>query len=80
MHLIPIRMAARLVDPDAFVISSGVMKTHNMVVATMTIKNMVLGAALTPPPGEKRPWAESDKRKFHVGIRAGNYTCTSAPR
>jgi uncharacterized protein (DUF362 family) len=73
MHLIPIRMAARLVDPDAFVISSGVMKTHNMVVATMTIKNMVLGAALTPPPGEKRPWAESDKRKFHVGIRAGNY-------
>jgi uncharacterized protein (DUF362 family) len=73
MHLIPIRMAARLVDKDAFVISSAVMKTHNMVVATMNIKNMVLGAALTPPPGEKRPWAESDKRKFHVGIRAGNY-------
>ncbi|MGA3096960.1 MAG: DUF362 domain-containing protein [Bryobacteraceae bacterium] len=74
MHLIPIRMAARIVDRDAFVISSAVMKTHNMVVATMTIKNMVLGAAMTPPPGgEKRPWAESDKRKFHVGIRAGNY-------
>jgi uncharacterized protein (DUF362 family) len=73
MHLIPIRMAARLVDPDAFVISSAAMKTHNMVVATMTIKNMVLGAAMTPPPGQTRPWAESDKRKFHVGIRAGNY-------
>jgi uncharacterized protein (DUF362 family) len=73
MHLIPIRMAARILDRDAFVISAGVMKTHNMVVATMSIKNMVLGAALTPPPGEKRPWSESDKRKFHVGIRAGNY-------
>jgi uncharacterized protein (DUF362 family) len=73
MHLIPIRMAARILDRDAFVISSGVMKTHNMVVATMSIKNMVLGAALTPPPGVKRPWSESDKRKFHVGIRAGNY-------
>jgi len=50
MHPIPIRMGARFVDPDAFVISSAVLKTHNMVVATMTIKNMVLGAAMTPPP------------------------------
>jgi uncharacterized protein (DUF362 family) len=73
MHLIPIRMAARHVDPNAFVISAAVMKTHNMAVATMSIKNMVLGAPMTPPPGEKRPWAESEKRKFHVGIRASNY-------
>ena len=73
MHLIPIRMAARIVDPDAFVISSAAMKTHNMVVATMTIKNMVLGAAMTPAPGKPSTWADSDKRKFHVGIRAGNY-------
>jgi uncharacterized protein (DUF362 family) len=73
MHPVPIRMGARFVDPDAFVMSSAVLKTHNMVVATMSIKNMVLGAALTPPPGERRPWGESDKRKFHVGIRAGNY-------
>jgi uncharacterized protein (DUF362 family) len=73
MHLVPIRLAARLLDPDAFVISSAALKTHNMVVATMTIKNMVLGAAMTPPPGVTRPWGDSDKRKFHVGIRAGNY-------
>jgi len=73
MHLVPIRLGARFLDPDAFVISSAVMKTHNMVVATMTIKNMVLGAAMTPPPGSKLPWGASDKRKFHVGIRAGNY-------
>ena len=73
MHPVPIRMGARFVDPDAFVISSAVLKTHNMVVATMTIKNMVLGAAMTPPPGVKASWGDSDKRKFHVGIRAGNY-------
>jgi len=73
MHLVPIRLGARFLDKDAFLISSGVMKTHNMVVATMSIKNVILGAAMVPPPGEKRPWGESDKRKFHVGIRAGNY-------
>jgi uncharacterized protein (DUF362 family) len=73
MHPVPIRMGARFVDPAAFVISAGVLKTHNMVVATMSIKNMVLGAAMTPPPGVKATWGDSDKRKFHVGIRAGNY-------
>jgi uncharacterized protein (DUF362 family) len=73
MHPVPIRMGARFCDPDAFLISSAVMKTHNMVVATMTIKNVVLGAPLSPPPGQKRPWGDSDKRKFHVGIRAGNF-------
>jgi uncharacterized protein (DUF362 family) len=80
LHPVPIRLAARMLDPDAFLISSAVMKTHNMVVATMTIKNVVLGAPLTPPPGEKRPWGESDKRKFHVGIRQGNYNMYLATR
>jgi len=28
---------------------------------------------MTPPPGVKASWGDSDKRKFHVGIRAGNY-------
>jgi uncharacterized protein (DUF362 family) len=73
MHPIPIRLGARFVDSDAFLISSAVMKTHNMVVATMSIKNVVLGAPLPPAPGQNRPWGESEKRKFHVGIRAGNY-------
>ena len=73
MHPVPIRLGARFLDPDAFLISSGVMKTHNMVVATMSIKNVVLGAPLPPPPGGTHAWGESDKRKFHVGIRAGNY-------
>ena len=73
LHLVPIRLTAQLLDPDAFLISSSVLKTHNMVVATLSIKNVVMGAPLSPPPELKRPWTDSDKRKFHVGIRQSNY-------
>jgi uncharacterized protein (DUF362 family) len=66
-HVIPVRLAARLLDPDAYVICSAVMKTHNAQVATLSVKNMVLGAPLSSPPTETFRW--SDKRKFHVGMR-----------
>ena len=66
LHVTPVRLAARLFDPDAYIISSAMLKTHNTVVATMSVKNMVLGSPLHSVPGEPR-W--SDKRKFHVGIR-----------
>ena len=73
LHLIPIRLAAQAFDPDAYLISCSVMKTHNMVVATLSIKNVVVGMTLTPPPGSKLPRSESDRRKYHVGIRQGNF-------
>jgi uncharacterized protein (DUF362 family) len=73
LHLIPIRLAAQALDPDAYLISCSVMKTHNMVVATLAIKNVVVGLTQSPPPGLKLPRTESDKRKYHVGIRQGNY-------
>ncbi len=69
LHITPVRLAARLFDPDAFVISSAMLKTHNSVVATLSIKNMVLGAPLHNAPGESR-W--SDKRKMHAGVRQMN--------
>jgi uncharacterized protein (DUF362 family) len=72
MHVIPIRLGVRFVDPDAFFISAAVLKTHNMVVATLAVKNMVMGAPLAPALGNNN-YADSEKRKFHVGIRAGNY-------
>ena len=43
-------MAGGCVDPDAFVISAGCLKTHNVVVATLGIKNMTLGAPLHQAP------------------------------
>jgi uncharacterized protein (DUF362 family) len=70
LHIQPVRLAARLVDPDAFVISSAMLKTHNAVVATLSVKNMVLGAPLHNAPGQPR-W--NDKRKYHVGVRQNHY-------
>jgi len=70
LHVTPVRLAARLLDPDAFVICSAIMKTHNAVVATLSVKNLVLGAPLHNPPEEKE-W--NDKRKYHVGVRQNHY-------
>jgi uncharacterized protein (DUF362 family) len=66
-HVLPVRLAARLLDPSAYIICSSVMKTHNAQVATMSVKNMVMGAPLAAPPKVTPRW--SDKRKFHVGVR-----------
>lgn len=71
LHLVPIRLAARLLDPDAFVICAGIMKTHNTVVATLSIKNMAAGAPLISLPGETPRWSE--KRKLHAGIRQTHF-------
>lgn len=71
LHLTQVRLAARLLDPDAFVIGAAIMKTHNTVIATLSVKNMVLGAPLHSAPGETPEW--SDKRKFHVGVRQTHY-------
>jgi uncharacterized protein (DUF362 family) len=67
MHVIPVRLAARLLDPDAYIISCAVLKLHNAAMVTLAVKNMVLGAPLSAPPKETPRW--SDKRKFHVGVR-----------
>ena len=67
LHLQPVRLAARLLDPDAFVICSAILKTHNTVVATLSLKNMALGAPLHSPRKESRRW--NDKRIYHGGVR-----------
>ena len=71
LHIVPMRIAARLVDPEAFVISSAMLKTHNTAIASLSIKNMVLGAPLHNAPNETTRWNE--KRKFHVGLRMTHY-------
>ena len=67
LHLVPVRLAARLLDPEAFVICPAMLKTHNVVVATLSIKNMALGAPLRSPRKESRAW--NDKRLYHGGVR-----------
>jgi uncharacterized protein (DUF362 family) len=45
-HIVPVRLAARLLDNEAFVIGLAMLKSHNYVIATLGVKNMVLGAPL----------------------------------
>jgi len=71
LHIVPCRIAARLVDPEAFVISAAMLKTHNTVIASLGIKNMVLGAPLHQANKETTRWNE--KRKYHVGLRQTHY-------
>jgi len=70
LHVQPVRLAARLQDPEAYIICSAILKTHNTVVATLSIKNMALGAPLHNRPGEPK-W--NDKRKYHGGVRQTHY-------
>ncbi len=71
LHAKAARLGARLMDPDAFVICAAVMKTHNTVVATLTVKNMALGAPLHSAPGVTPEW--NDKRVTHNGLRQTHY-------
>jgi hypothetical protein len=76
----PVRLAAQLMDPDAFVISAAMLKTHNAVVATGSVKNMVLGAPLHSLAGETEVFA--DKHLYHampaVNPRIGVNDCHHA--
>lgn len=67
LHAVPVRLAARLLDPDAFILCAAVLKTHNTVVATMSIKNMALGAPLHSAKKADTNW--NDKRLYHGGVR-----------
>ncbi|MEN6575295.1 MAG: DUF362 domain-containing protein [Phycisphaerales bacterium] len=67
LHMVPVRLAARLLDPEAYVICSAMLKTHNTVVATLSLKNMALGAPLHSPRSESQRW--NDKRLYHGGVR-----------
>ncbi len=71
LHVQPVRLAARLLDPDAFIICATMLKTHNVTVATLSVKNMTLGAPLHSAPKETPRW--NDKRKYHGGVRQTHY-------
>jgi len=70
-HVVPVRLAARAFDPDAFVISTAPLKTHNYVVATLSVKNMVLGAPLHTAPGATERF--NHKASYHAGFHLVHY-------
>jgi uncharacterized protein (DUF362 family) len=74
----PVRMSQLLLDRNSFLISAARLKTHDLVVATLSLKNIVFGAPIKDPGfsfgKQSRPGAQSDKRIAHGGgIRGINY-------
>jgi uncharacterized protein (DUF362 family) len=76
---IPIRLSDVLLDRQKnFVISSAVMKTHDRVVSTLSLKNIVFAATLKDKgytwDEKRKPGTSSDKPKAHgSGYRATNF-------
>jgi len=82
----PCRMSKVLLDPNSFIISAAKFKTHDRVLATLSLKNIVVGAPIKDAgfgwgPGAKRG-ARSDKAITHgSGFRGINYNLYAlAPR
>ena len=71
LHLAPVHLAARMFDADAFIIGATCLKAHDVVVATLAVKNMAVGAPLKSAP--KATERFNDKRLYHVGPHASNY-------
>lgn len=74
----PIRMSRLLLDPNNFIISAAKLKTHDRVVATLSLKNIIVGAPIKDAgfrwgPGGKAG-AKTDKPLTHgSGFRGINY-------
>ena len=74
----PVRMSSFMTDRNNFVMSVGRMKTHDRVVATLSLKNVVVGAPIKDPGygwgTNRRQGARSDKAIVHGnGFRGINY-------
>ena len=75
-HPHPCRVSKTLLDPNNFVISPAKLKTHDRVIATLSLKNIVLGSAIKRPGGDPIDayLGASDKPIMHGGsIRGSNY-------
>jgi uncharacterized protein (DUF362 family) len=74
----PVRMSRLLLDPTNFIISAAKVKTHDQVVATLSLKNIVFGAPIKDrgfaSRGRGQAGSKSDKPIAHGGgIRGINY-------
>lgn len=78
----PCRVSKMMVDPDSYIISAAKIKTHGMVVATFSLKNVVVGAAIKDPSPAPNVMGRSDKPIIHGGGPRGiNYNLAAlAPR
>ncbi len=66
LHPLPIRISRLLLEPDIYLISAAMLKTHDAVVVTLSLKNVVMGAPL-----------RGEKSKVHQGVRQINFNLFS---
>jgi uncharacterized protein (DUF362 family) len=74
----PVRMTKVLRDPDSYIVSVARMKTHDRIVATLSLKNIVFGSPIKDVgfswSPSRKPGTVNDKPKAHGGgIRGINY-------
>jgi uncharacterized protein (DUF362 family) len=77
------RVSRMMVDPDSFIISAAKLKTHFFTVATFSLKNVVVAAAIKEPGA--KPGGDMDRsNRFLVhggGVRGIHYNLVAlAPR
>ncbi len=80
-----IRMSSMLLDPASYIVSVARMKTHDRVVATLSLKNIVFGAPVKDPGftwnSARKQGTKSDKAIAHgSGFRAINYNIYALAR
>jgi uncharacterized protein (DUF362 family) len=80
-----VRMSHLLLDPDSYIISAARMKTHDRVVATLSLKNIVFGAPIKDIGftygSNRKPGSKIDKPIVHgSGFRGINYNLYSLAR
>ncbi|KPJ57658.1 MAG: hypothetical protein AMS15_09815 [Planctomycetes bacterium DG_23] len=62
LHPLPLRIARTILDPDACIISACNLKTHDSVLATLSLKNLLMGMIL-----------HGDKSSMHQGTKEINF-------
>lgn len=65
---LPVRISSTCLDPAVYVISAAQMKTHDYVLVTLSLKNLLLGCPIKDDKG-------NDKALFHTGPKAVNDIC-----
>jgi uncharacterized protein (DUF362 family) len=78
----PVRTSSMMLDPDTFIISAAKLKTHDRVVATLSLKNIVFGAPIKDTGftwgKNRKEGTRNDKPIAHgSGFRGVNYNLFS---
>lgn len=81
----PVRMSRLLLNPSSYVVSVARMKTHDRVIATLSLKNIVFGAPIKDKGfgwgANRKPGTVNDKPIVHgSGFRAINYNLYTLAR